>query len=318
LSRKVFFDRVDLLLVSAKSQYSSSLRQSLSDLEFRNIRNAETVDDVLKALETRPPDFMISDYQLADGVICDVIRDIRHNRVGINPFMSIIVTTWEPTEALVREVADCGADDLLVQPASRKQLSHRVKMLTYHRKHFVVTSNYIGPDRRNGPRPGKQVIEPKEVPNVMQARVLGKDASSDIQREIDKAIEALNLEKIVRNVSHIGYQTQQLLAAIRHEDDLEKINNIIDDILMTSGETRRRLGNTDLQPVSKLCQSISDVAERVRERLDDPLERDLKLMPALAMSLRLAVKDKDENADTVNEISEAIAAPVTIREARTA
>ncbi len=306
MGSKVFFDRVDLLLVSAKSQYSASLRQSLSDLDFRNIRTAETIEDVLKALETRPPDFMISDYKLSDGVICDIIRDIRHNRVGFNPFMSIIVTTWEPSEALVREVADSGADDLLVQPASRKQLSQRIETLTYHRKLFVVTSNYIGPDRRTGPRPGRQVIEPKKVPNVMQARVLGKDASADIQKEIDRAIEELNFDKIVRNVSHIGYQAQQLLTAIEQEDDLALINGILDDISLTCGETDRRLRKTELQPVSKLCRSIDDVTKRIRECIDNPQERDLKLMPALAISLRLAVKSREENSDAVNEISEVI------------
>lgn len=313
MSSKVFFERVDLLLVSARSQNGTSLRESLCELDFRNIRNAESISDVLKAMETRPPDFMISDYDLPDGNICDVIRDVRHNRVGINPFMSIMVTTWDPSEAMVREVADCGADDLLVQPASRKQLSNRVDALTYKRKMFVVTSQYIGPDRRNGSRPGTKILAPRKVPNILQARVLGKDESAKIQKEIDLAIKEINFDKVVRNAAHIGYMVQQILNALRQNRPNEVVWDMLDGLILTVEETIHRLSTTSHGSLSKLCQSLIEVARRILEQLDSITARDLKLLPALAMSIRLALKNAGQNANAVDEISQAISGPTKIK-----
>ncbi len=306
MSRKVFFERVDLLLVSGRSQNGASLRESLCELDFRNIRSAESIADVIEAIESRQPDFMISDYNLPDGTICEVIRNIRHHRIGVNPFMSIVVTTWEPSEAIVREVADCGADDLLVQPASRKQLSQRVETLTYKRKPFVVTSGYIGPDRRNGPRTGTQVIPSKVVPNILQARILGKDESRKLQREIDSAIKEMNIDKVIRNAAHMGYMVPRILDALEREDPEEDIRNMLEDLILTAEETVQRLTTTVFGPVSKLCNSLLEVAHRIHYELQDSPKRDLKLLPALAMSIRLALKNSEKTSQTVDEISQAV------------
>jgi DNA-binding response OmpR family regulator len=263
----------------------------------------------MEAMETRPPDFMISDYDLPDGKICDVIR---HHRIGINPFMSIMVTTWAPSEALVREVAESGADDLLVQPTSRKQLSRRVEMLTYKRNLFVETSKYIGPDRRNGSRSGTQIITPKKVPNILQARVLGKDESAKIQKEIDLAIKEINFDELVRNAAHIGFMVQQILNSLRQNEPDEVVWDILDGLILTAEETIHRLSTTFFSSVSKLCQSLIEVAHRIHEEPNSIAGRDLKLLPALSMSIRLALKNVDQSADAVDEISLAISGPKKI------
>jgi response regulator RpfG family c-di-GMP phosphodiesterase len=226
--------------------------------------------------------------------------------------MSILVTTWAPSEALVREVADCGADDLLVQPASRKQLTQRVEMLTYKRKPFVVTSNYIGPDRRTGPRPGKQIITPKIVPNVLLARVLGKDESRKMQKEIDLAIEEINFDKLVRNAAHIGFMAQQILNSLRKDEPDEVVWDMLDGLILTTEETIHRLSSTSLSPLSKLCHSLIEVARRMHEQLDSITGRDLKLLPALAMSIRLALKNVGQSAAAIDEISQAMSSPAKI------
>lgn len=136
------FEKISLLLIASKTQDNSSLRQTLTDLYFRDFRNGSSVQDIRNALKTRSPDLVITDGNLADGDVCGLIADIRNNRVGANPFLSIIVTTWQPSEELVCRVIDCGADDLLVLPASRKALRNRIDTLTFNRKPFVVTATY--------------------------------------------------------------------------------------------------------------------------------------------------------------------------------
>jgi len=52
VNSKTSFDKVDLLLVAPKNQNSTSLRQSLTDLDFRAIRTGSTIEDIENALET--------------------------------------------------------------------------------------------------------------------------------------------------------------------------------------------------------------------------------------------------------------------------
>ena len=89
MNMKTSFDKVDLLLVAPKNQNSSSLRQSLTDLDFREIRTGSSIEDIENSLETRPPDLLITDSDLADGDVCKLISDIRNHRIGSNPFMSM-------------------------------------------------------------------------------------------------------------------------------------------------------------------------------------------------------------------------------------
>jgi len=306
MNPRTFYDRVDLLLVSPRTQNNASLRQTLADLEFREIRTASSNADILKALETRPPDLMITEFELPDGDIRETISDIRHHRIGTNPFMSIIVTTWQPSEALVHQVLDAGADDLLVQPASRGQLAKRVEALIFNRKPFVVTSNYIGPDRRNAPRPGKQVIQSREVPNILHSKVMGEDDTNASQHALDAAIATINLDKVIRNGAHLGYLTQKILSAYEQNNVDGPLVGHLRDLVSTGEDSIRRIHNTKFAHIQKLFEVIISVGQRLELAFNSPESKDLKLLPELAMSIRLALKDGDKSGKTTNQISAAI------------
>ncbi|NKB19744.1 MAG: response regulator [Alphaproteobacteria bacterium] len=306
MNTRTFYDRVDLLLVSPRTQNSASLRQTLADLEFREIRTASSNADILKALETRPPELMITEFDLPDGDIHETINDIRHHRVGANPFMSIIVTTWQPSEALVHQVLDAGADDLLVQPASRGQLAKRIETLVFNRKPFVVTSNYIGPDRRNSARPGTQKIEGLDVPNILQSKVMGGDESAASQNALDAAIAKVNLDKIIRNGAHIGYLTKQILSAYEQKNVDGPLVGHLRGLISTGEDSIRRIRGTKYELIKTLFQTIITVGQRLELAFNSPEGKDLQLLPELAMSIRLALKDGGATGNTADQISAAI------------
>ncbi|MBK0572118.1 response regulator receiver protein, partial [Klebsiella pneumoniae] len=76
------------------------------------------------------------------------IQDLRQGGQGFNPFIVIIVTAWEKSGALVSRVVNSGADDLLLRPFSTTLLGQRIETHVERRKGFVVTTDYVGPDRR--------------------------------------------------------------------------------------------------------------------------------------------------------------------------
>ena len=306
MNMKTSFDKVDLLLVAPKNQNSSSLRQSLTDLDFREIRTGSSIEDIENSLETRPPDLLITDSDLADGDVCKLISDIRNHRIGSNPFMSIIVTTWRPSESLVHRVVESGADDLLVQPASRGQLRSRIDGLTFNRKPFIITARYIGPDRRNLTRDDKLTGTAVNVPNTLLAKASGDKDAGELQRAVDAAVSSVNKNKLSRNALHIGNLVKQILAAYEKNTIDGHLVDLLGNLIVTTQDATRRLTGTPFAAASKLCDALVQVARRMEQSFRTPAKKDLRLLPQLAMSIHLALKDVSNNTKTAEEISKAI------------
>jgi DNA-binding response OmpR family regulator len=303
---KTSFDKVDLLLVAPKNQNSTSLRQSLTDLDFRDIRTGSSVQDIRHSLETRPPDLLITDSDLPDEDVCTLINDIRNHRVGSNPFMSIVVTTWNPSESLVHRVVESGADDLLVQPASRGQLRSRIDALTFNRKPFVITARYIGPDRRNMTRSENMTGTPVAVPNLLLAKATGDKDAGELQRAVDAAVSDVNKNKLSRNAGHIGTLVKQILAAYKKKAIDGHLIDLLNNLVVTAEDATRRLSGTPFAAASKLCDALVKVAKRMEQSFRSPDQKDMRLLPQLAMSIHLALKDVTSHTKTADEISAAV------------
>lgn len=307
---KTSFDKVDLLLVAPKNQNSTSLRQSLTDLDFRDIRTGSSILDIRNSLETRPPDLLITDSDLPDGDVCALINDIRNHRIGSNPFLSVVITTWTPSESLVHRVVESGADDLLVQPASRGQLRSRIDALTFNRKPFVITARYIGPDRRNMTRSENMTGTPINVPNLLLAKATGDKDAGELQRAVDEAVSMVNKGKLSRNAAHIGSLVKQILTSYKKKSIDGQLVDLLGNLVVTSEDATRRLAGTPFAAASKLCDALVKVAKRMEQSFRSPDQKDLRLLPQLAMSIHLALKDVYGNTKTANEISTAISSAV--------
>lgn len=302
---KVSFDRIDLLLVSPKTQNNGSLRQSLSDLEFREIRLGSELADIVQALETRAPDLLISDGHLPDGDVCDLIADMRHGRIGSDPFVPVIVTTWTPSTELVRKVVECGADDLLVQPASRGQLGARVDALTFRRKPFVVTATYIGPDRRKDTRQGEDSARLIEVPNVLRAKATGEESVIAVQQDIYRLRGQINHSKLRSNAEFVTRLIDALIKGLPDPVSGTSQPDRMNQLAVVAQDIAWRVTNTRFAHVGKLARAMAQLARRLQADDHPPAERDLKLLPQLALSIKLAFEDTNA-AQTAEKISRAI------------
>ena len=91
-----------------------------------------------------------------------------------NPFVVIIVTAWEKSTGLINKVVSSGADDLLLRPFSTAQLGVRIESHVDRRKNFVITTDYVGPDRRKDTNRASNA-ELFEPPNSLKA-ILGVES----------------------------------------------------------------------------------------------------------------------------------------------
>ena len=74
------------------------------------------------------------------GEATSLASRIRAGELGVNTFIGIIITVWQPSEAVIRRSVNCGNDDIIVKPLSPKQIMDRVNVVAFNRKPFVVKS----------------------------------------------------------------------------------------------------------------------------------------------------------------------------------
>lgn len=310
---KLALDQVDVMLVDPDRAVRSTIRNLLIDNGFRKVTVGDGLADVELKFQVSMPDLLISDIKPVDGDFKDFVYRLRHHELGSNPFLPVIATAWSPTRDDVRIVVQSGADDIVAKPMSASQLLQRIVMLVKARKPFVVTSNYIGPDRR---KPGEEDrggvhIDQIKVPNVLRAKAMGDGRLniSAIQREIDSCIKTVNIQKLDRHAHQATWLVERIVPGLAFGGPDEPTRRSLERLLYVSEDISRRMVGTPYEHVSELCQSLIDVTHRILDAGDFPAPKDVDLLKPLATAIQRGFDDEDGTvARTAHEISESVAA----------
>ncbi|HEY9080830.1 response regulator [Magnetovibrio sp.] len=308
---KLSFDRIDILLIDPDRVVRTTMRNILIDNGFRHVTVGSGMADIETKMRIGMPDLLISDLKLEDGNLNAFIYGLRHHDVGSNPFLPVIVTTWSPTTEDVRAIVQSGADDMITKPLSAGQLLQRIKALIKSRKPFVVTSGYIGPDRR---KPGADhdrgvKIDPIEVPNTLRAKALGEGSTdiNQIQAQIDACIKKVNLEKLDRHSHQITWLVERIVPAMTFGAPDEATTKSLERLLFVGEDISRRMVGTKFEHVGELCKSLINVTQRILDAGDFPAHKDIDLLKPLAQSIQRGFDESDEEAArTAREISDTV------------
>src|SRR3546814_17007040 len=143
-----------------RRQYRAALRAG----GLTQLHEFDTVENFPALCQKVQPDLIFMDAAMPEGNPADTVHDLRHGSLGSNPFVPIIIATWDASRSVVHRIIDCGADDVLIKPLSPQSISGRIQALADNRKPFVVTAHYIGPDRRRRGRPPGGAPPPRTGP----------------------------------------------------------------------------------------------------------------------------------------------------------
>jgi len=199
---RLSFDSVDVLIYDTVSANRTATRSAMYALGFRKTETVSTLEAFIEAVQTNPPDIALCEAQGATEELCSTIQQLRQGSAGHNPFIVIIVTAWEKNTTLINHVVSSGADDLLLRPFSTALLGQRIESHVDRRKGFVITTEYVGPDRRrDGARaPNLELFEP---PNSLKMKAKERLSGDDIARRLDAELkvarERLTTEKLRRD-----------------------------------------------------------------------------------------------------------------------
>ncbi|MFN4309127.1 MAG: PleD family two-component system response regulator [Ferrovibrio sp.] len=242
-------------------------RQALVSAGYTHLREFESLEGFADLLHVAQPDLVFMDVEMPGGDAIALTSNLRHGRLGVNPYLPIIMTTWEPQQSLVRRIIDSGADDLLVKPLSTRALLDRVEAVGLNRKPFVVTSDYIGPDRRRSDARGGSAIQLIHVPNPMRYKLTGNPLDPHgLQHEIMVANEEINRQRLRASAFRIAFVAEQIVPVYKSgltPDDgtLAMLN----DLITSTEDIQRRVANTELGHVGQICDRLLQAARQIAE-----------------------------------------------------
>jgi len=266
--RPLLYDTAEALIYDPVSANRMATRAVLYSLGFRKIETVGALKAFADNLRKRPPDLAMCEVQGSDTELCALIQSLRQGGEGHNPFIVIIATAWEKSADMIARVVNSGADDLLLRPFSTALLGSRIETHIQRRKGFVVTTDYVGPDRRRDQtRPSNaELFEP---PNSLKMkakdRLTPEETAQRLDLELRAAKNVLNTEKLRRDAFQLCIQwrlmQQQPPGLAAYDEPLARISELARSIA-------KRCRDTDCEQAADWCDSILAAVEGLQLGVD--------------------------------------------------
>lgn len=209
--RKQSLVQAKVLICESNGSLRQAVRNALTNLGIHEAEEANGYGKARQSLEMGGFDVVVLAAALEGRDGCALLREVRHGRLGPDPFI-VAVTLLPPGDpAGLRRAVDSGTDDLLLIPFPVGQLANRLEALATRRKPFVVTHDYIGPDRRSLDRPqaGAAAVT-LDAPNPLAARVAGTTPEQYARMRV-AACQSLRLERIKRLAVATEWECRRLI-----------------------------------------------------------------------------------------------------------
>jgi DNA-binding NarL/FixJ family response regulator len=296
------FEDVKVILADPMPASRESVRAILFNAGFRDIQLIDSVAKIRKQLEKAPLDLLICDTDLADGDVCDLVHEVRHGECGSDPFLPVVALTWEPTPDVVQKVVNSGADSLLVLPISGEKMGKGLGTLIRARKPFVVTTDYVGPDRRHGSRDSARKATLIPVPNPLKAKATGISDAHVYQESIEK----INAQKVDRHATQICYMATLVINHYAGRVPDQDIGARLERLDFVVGDMIQRLVHTKHAHQAELCKTIETVVQNIAGSPDEPEAQDIELLTQLSLAIRVAFSTDDEGVEAALDIARTI------------
>ena len=211
---KIDYSKIKTLVCEPSGIIRQGIRVALDNLGIREFKEANTFLAAHKACEEGDYHFLILNKEIEQNDSTFIHRDLRMGRLGRDPFVLTVMILSSREEPSIRAAMDSGPDDLLLIPFAPDQIMTRLKVLVERRKPFVVTHDYIGPDRRAASRPGATSASQVHMPNPARAQALS--VPQDLyDRQKNDALKAISVERIKCLSGAIDWECKALTANIR-------------------------------------------------------------------------------------------------------
>ncbi|CCQ74328.1 Chemotaxis protein CheYIII [Magnetospira sp. QH-2] len=147
------------LIVDSNKHMRTIVRQVLKALGARSVFETKEGAEAYQAMKAMNPDIVMSAMMMDPVNGLELSTMIRTSVDSPNPYVPIIMVSGHTEEHHIYNARDAGVDEFLAKPVSAHTIYSRVVEVIRHRRPFVKSRSYFGPDRRR-----------REDPNYTGAR----------------------------------------------------------------------------------------------------------------------------------------------------
>ena len=259
-------------------------RHALEGLGFAEICDAPSLAKAHQILRREGADLLFLNMSAEESDAISLVEQIRSGRLTKDPFPIVIALIEEAAAALVKRIACSGVDDALIKPFSDEALIAKIEGLSNGRKPFIVTFDYIGPERRAAPRQGMTSARQIDVPNPLAMRD-GEEGRDGYAASRDHARGQLEQERILR----LGAQMEWLAAKLSDPSltETDKLTRLL-DIEWAGKELIGRIGASSQEQLlrqlisqsQKLRKSEQVVPVAVLEKFHEAMKLMVRTLPS--------------------------------------
>lgn len=299
------FDSVNVLVFEVNPLIRRAIKDALSTIGVSEIVTVGTAPDFEDGLGQGMPDLVICDGSLAGSAAVGMVRDLRHGRLGDNPFSAVLTTAETPTLTLVKQVMNSGTDALLSKPLSVQSVIERVRGVTFRRRPFAVTEEYIGPVRGPGRRRAR-AAGLVDVPNTLRDKLEGTYDHARARQEIREARALVDEQKASQGALLITSLARDVARAAGEIAPEFPMAARLTRLKATTEDIYRRLASAGEPEVASLCRSLLKVIAKAQAEQAAPDLKDIDLLQNLAHAIHMAYRPDARIAKFAANISTAI------------
>jgi len=276
-------------------------RASLVEIGFSNIDMSIDFSTFSEEVSNKTYDLIIAESHDTGGAVGGLMRKIRTGEIGDNPFVIAITTSWNNETDHIQNLVDAGIDDILLRPFSTQNLQSRLGSLVDCRKNFVVTSDYIGPDRRDDAARKTGTLKAFTPPNTLKAATVGDTKSHEkITAEIITMKADVTKERVRRLAMKIVVSMQVKLDNPEAGEALD-----MEAIDATARELRRRLRRYGAADAVELASALTEITTEILDP-DAQSSTQFKLVRELAQGAYTAFAGGEAMETEASEVQNTV------------
>ncbi|NQV55367.1 MAG: response regulator transcription factor [Rhodospirillales bacterium] len=264
------FEKVRIVVGEPDSRISTGLRHALQSQGFRSIEITNSFSDIESALLTNSADLILTEVQLEDGDVFDLVRRLRNFEIGDNPFVVTMATADSPDKECINRVLDSGFDDLIIKPFSTGDLLKRFVRFARKRKPFVITRSYIGPDRRLVPRPGAGSAPLIDAPNPVFAKAHSDQPQNEFKKLVEATVDMIKALRIESMAEQVKWLVERIMPTCLDDAIGSDAINHLAELIEACATIASALAESPLASEAITFSTISDIAQKIQSSPSKP------------------------------------------------
>jgi DNA-binding response OmpR family regulator len=246
--------------------------------------NMEGLKEVMVEM---PPDLLVISDDF-DTNVFDAIKEIRSQKLGDNPFLLITMLVSATRPQSLKQAIGTGVDDIIVKPLTPERVQERLRLVTFHRQPFVVTDDYMGPQRKNMELKGR--VKRISVLNTFLEKVNGRDFDkTTLKQAVEGSLQQVLQAKLDSQSFRLGEVCERLVSAYDSQMISEEVQSdliLLADVLGEASGVAARLKD---QQLAGLCEQLSDNVRGIAEHYDDVLPSEIDLIRKVTAAFKMAM-----------------------------